>query len=508
MANETHNSLNRWSQLGNGIILIANLILLFMVFQARLEVIEPLNIGFITTGFGILGLLVIGLVIVTTGLVLSGRLPTLLKSHIVWFWIIASLIALFLANNTIFGFPNYMLVFSTWLLLFDIGILFITYAEALSKMDFAGLLKTVLGIGFGFGITLIMLEILLRLYFGVLGSEVDRAAYIYSAEQLLEVANRYGGRPYINYGLTSTHPEHNSDAYRGSELTKPKPDDVYRIFTLGGSTTYGDSIQPHEAYPAVLEDILHDAYGYTHIEVVNAGVNAYSSFDSLANLIYRILDDEPDMIVVYHGVNDVRSRLVEPSQYTGLNLQRGIWNPSSLNERLGNSVLWRFIRIQLGFLDNPNRFETILATTNDVPRCGFFETNCSSVDNRPASEIIASNPPIYYERNLRNMAAIARANGIDVIFSTWLYYDGEVELRNPMALEHMQAAVDEQNALLLNLAAELDVPVIDFASSDALNSPEHWIDGMHMRPSGTQEQAEQYAAFLIENELLPLPPTN
>jgi|GEM_PF-657019 len=510
MAEENTGKITLPIQAGVILIMIANIVLAVMLWQARearmlqLPPDVPFFTGYFTaiaSGTGIL-------ILISSTLALSGQLAKLFNQALTWIWIVVSLVALVLASVFVPALSEYLAPFLFWLLIADAGLLLIVYAGTLVKMNGAELGRNVLAILAGIGFTFLMLEILLRVYFGFMGTEAQRVAYLYSIDRILEVSNRYEGLPYVNYGLSPTHREHNSRGYRGAEFSIPKDEGIFRIFALGGSTTYGDSILPEEAYPAVLQQILHDEYGYTHVEVVNAGVNAYSSFDSLANLTYHVLDDDPDMVIVYHGINDVRARLVEPSQYSGGNLQRGYWNIEALRRSLNPSVIIRFSSIQLGFAPNPNLFETVLSTGNQIPRCGLFEVTCESLGNRPAADIIAENPPLYFERNYRNITAIATANGADVVFSTWEYYAGELDWPNPMTLEHMQDAVDEQNALLIDFAAEMDVPVIDFAAADVIDSPEYWIDGMHMLPGGTRAQAEFYAAYLIENDLLPPPPAN
>lgn len=508
MAEENTNIVNRWAQLAQGFILFANIAMLFILWQVRLTRIASSGVPFITGGFAIIGITALTLIIVSVGLVFSGRLTALISPRRFWIWILTSTIGLILVISLVPSFQIYLASFLAWLILIDIGLVLLTYSPLLNQMDINAILRNFSAIGFGIAITLLMLEILLRVYFTFLGTDAQRVAYVYSIDKILAESNRYEGKPYVNYGLTTTHREHNSQGYRGDEFNIPKEDGVYRIFALGGSTTYGEGVLPQESYPALLQNILHEAYGYTHIEVVNAGVNAYSSFDSFANLTYHILDDEPDMLIIYHGVNDVRARLVDPTYYSSENLQRGYWNPDALQKSLSPSVLVRFISLRLGFSFNPNQFETILGTRGFVARCGIFETTCPTVDNRPASDIIAENPPVYFERNLLNINAIASTYDVDVIFSTWLYYPSEVELPNPMALEHMQDAVDEQNDLIHDTGREMNIPVIAFANNDALDSPEYWIDGMHMTASGAVLQAEFYAQYLIENNLLPPPPEN
>jgi lysophospholipase L1-like esterase len=506
MANINKN--NRATQIGIGIILLANVLLLFALFNLRTQRIQNNEIPYFTTGFIAITALIVLAVLILSTISLSGHLIRFIqKRNMIWAWLILSLVALIGFDSLVTAFSPYFGAFAIWLVVFDIGVLILVFADKLANFSTADLLRNVLPIAISVVITLFMLEIALRLYFNAVGSEADRIAYLYSADEILQGTNRFIGFPYINYGNAPEHPEHNSRGYRGAEIEAAKAEGAYRIFALGGSTTYGDSLQPQEAYPARLQQILREDYGYTNVEVVNAGVNSYSSFDSLANLTYRVLDDEPDMIIVYHGVNDVRARLVEPESYNGLNLQRGIWSTATIDRSYGGSTLWRFLRIQLGILNNPTNFETFLSLPNDIIRCPFKLNSYCEPLQRESQTVLDANPPIYFERNFRNMTAIARANGVDVVFSTWAYYTGETPYDNVMSPQHMQNGVDEQNEIVRSLGEELAVPVIDFAA----NVPENgafWIDGMHLMAEGSYEQASQYAAFLVENDLLPPPPEN
>ena len=53
---------------------------------------------------------------------------------------------------------------------------------------------------------------------------------------------------------------------------------------------------------------------------MNAGVPGYSSYESVVNLEFRVLDLHPDVIFFYEAINDVPPRLVwPPSAYRGDN---------------------------------------------------------------------------------------------------------------------------------------------------------------------------------------------
>ena len=45
---------------------------------------------------------------------------------------------------------------------------------------------------------------------------------------------------------------YNSHGFRGDEFEKEKPDDTFRIFTVGGSTTFGIGAEDDETWPAHL----------------------------------------------------------------------------------------------------------------------------------------------------------------------------------------------------------------------------------------------------------------
>lgn len=89
---------------------------------------------------------------------------------------------------------------------------------------------------------------------------------------------------------------------------------TFRIATLGCSCTAtcvggGDP----ETYPAQMEAIFRDA-GPGKIEVLNAGVGSYSSFQGIQRLKHVVLKYRPDLITVFFGWNDHWIATVPDSQ--------------------------------------------------------------------------------------------------------------------------------------------------------------------------------------------------
>jgi lysophospholipase L1-like esterase len=349
-------------------------------------------------------------------------------------------------------------------------------------------------------VILLILEVFLRVWFVSAGSEADRVNYLYNTETILGTSNRFRGEPYTNFGLSPNHREHSSRGYRHDELITPKPEGQFRIFAVGGSTTYGISLNVGDDYPAQLQAILR-ANGYSNVEVINAGVPQYATYENLINFQLKILDDAPDMLITYEGINDVITRLVDPQAYTGNNPMRGIWNTEDLYNLPPSTVL-RFVGMNLGLIRRPVLLESVLAPTSTVARCEH-PTFCANLGLTPL-EVLEANPPRYFERNMRHLLLLAQANNVQVVMSTWAYYPLPSNGSLYMTYPHMQLGADQHNDITRALAREFGTPLIDFAES-VPDDPELWQDGLHLTAKGAREQAEQYAQFLIENDLLPKP---
>jgi lysophospholipase L1-like esterase len=100
----------------------------------------------------------------------------------------------------------------------------------------------------------------------------------------------------------------NSRGFRGPEPSLPRPPGEFRIVTVGDSITFGWELSEDEAtYPGQLQALLAGrlAPGGRTFRVVNAGVPRYTSEQVLRLLRDRVLDLEPDLIVLCVGWNDL-----------------------------------------------------------------------------------------------------------------------------------------------------------------------------------------------------------
>jgi lysophospholipase L1-like esterase len=347
-------------------------------------------------------------------------------------------------------------------------------------------------------IILLLLELGVRFYVGQFGTEQDKIRYLYSADQIRDLPSLFVGQPYLGFALSSNYPLHNRLGYRGPEITQPKPTGAYRIVALGGSTTYGFGIDDYnETYPAQLQRILQEDYGYTQVEVINAGVPEYTSWESLVNLEFRVLDLDPDLLIYYEATNDITARLVYPENYNGQNPARGLWQTTE--ENLPPSALARFIALRFGWMDDPLALEDRFVRS-DLIHCNMWtERECGDYD---VQTLMERNPPVYYERNLRSMAAIAGANGIRMMFSSWAYFPDTTPISNIYTYPWRRDAVAEHNAIMQQAAADTGAAFYDLFTNLPYDRAFWLDDGYHQSPVGTVAQARLYAAFIVDAGLI------
>ena len=81
---------------------------------------------------------------------------------------------------------------------------------------------------------------------------------------------------YLNFaptpGWTKGLTSHNSLGYRSDEFPVKKPEGVFRIVLLGGSSTYTEFVRDNaKAWSAQLQRLLRGRYGYRNVQVISGG---------------------------------------------------------------------------------------------------------------------------------------------------------------------------------------------------------------------------------------------
>ena len=319
-------------------------------------------------------------------------------------------------------------------------------------------------------LTLFALEAGLRFYLSHYGDERQKTLYLYTREEINQKQTLLRGLAFLNYGLSPTHEGVNSRGYRGPEIAVPKPAEVYRIVALGGSTTFGLFLENWRlAYPHRLQRHLRRAHGYSHVEVVNAGAPQYTTWESAVNMLLRVPELEPDMVIIYHGINDVGVRLTDPEYFDGLYSAKGYWTDQE--DPLPPFSLLRFGMQRLGFeLQADYRLDAKFRVPAGIRSCmpggSALDGYCSGFD-MAARDVLRANPPKYFERNMRSMIRLAHDMNSETLLLTWAYspLDFPIEGGGGMVYQYLQDGVEEHNAIVRRLATEESALFFDLAAS-------------------------------------------
>ncbi len=111
--------------------------------------------------------------------------------------------------------------------------------------------------------------------------------------------------------------------FQPQEFLKDKPAETFRVFCVGGSTTYGRPYNDTTSFCGWLRELLPAADDSRTWQVINAGGISYASY-RVAMVMEELIRYEPDLFIVYSGHNEFLERrtyasvLETPSAVHGL----------------------------------------------------------------------------------------------------------------------------------------------------------------------------------------------
>ncbi len=294
---------------------------------------------------------------------------------------------------------------------------------------------------------------------------------------------------------------------------------TYRIFCLGGSTTYGHPYADAKSYVGMLRELFRTNAPDVRWEVINCGGISYASY-RLADMMTELATYQPDLIVVYTGQNEFleertfreirnQSAAMKIAQrIVGLTRTGTVFRKLSRSTPITDPLLRSEVDTVLdhpGGLSSYHRDDQIHATVVQQYResldkicrragnCGakviFIEPASNfrfspfksehSVDEiaiKKYDETIASGKRLIAEGDLNGLiSTLKQATAIDPKFALTHYWLGEALFRQGKideALPSLQAAIDEDvcplraiSALhesLKGVAEEHAVPLLNF----------------------------------------------
>ncbi len=87
-----------------------------------------------------------------------------------------------------------------------------------------------------------------------------------------------------------------------------------RVLSMGDSTCFGWGVLGNETYSALLEDALLPHYGSDGVQVINAGVPGYTTWQGKRRLAELLPLLRPKVVITYFGTNDMAAAMMEDEE--------------------------------------------------------------------------------------------------------------------------------------------------------------------------------------------------
>ncbi len=186
-----------------------------------------------------------------------------------------------------------------------------------------------------------------------------------------------------------------------------KSKDTFRIFCLGGSTTYGHPYEDPTSFAGWLREMLPKADPSRNWEVINCGGISYASYRE-ALLMEELIQYQPDLFIVLSGQNE----FLEQRTYGNiLSMPPSLRGAGALLSRTRVHAAARTVLDKLGALPGTSTTSNLLASE--------VETRLERVVGPQAyhrDETLTRQIMDHYRFNLSRMVDIAQSAGAGVFF--------------------------------------------------------------------------------------------
>lgn len=353
----------------------------------------------------------------------------------------------------------------------------------------------------------VFLEIALRVYLVHFANESHFRTY--ASSQMIKKRYRQARmirHDFLKYVPSSNYANgpnlHNDLGFRGESIDLSNDNGTLRIVCLGASTTYSDGVKDYkESYPYLLQSKLR-AKGL-NLEVINAGVPGYSSYQSLQNFYLRVTNLKPDYVILYQGFNDLQNRLVWPPEAFNINGLSN--NPQACNV----PPFWESlscIRIPLVLLKYSKPHFSINALVQTPESFKALEYHDQLVSGTyptgifkevTVDSMLRVNTARHFEKNTRQLIQLAQSSGTKVVLSTLVYSSNFDEVAPQFGRTEYQQGVIEHNEIIRKLSREFDLTLIDLASTFEVHT-DLFTDGIHFTLAGNHQRSELIATVMQE----------
>lgn len=305
----------------------------------------------------------------------------------------------------------------------------------------------------------------------------------------------YIAHPYMNFVNNPARPSNNSLGIRSdTETSITKPDSVFRILFLGGSTTYGNLVSDTSHYPYILSQMLERA-GTKRFECLNGGMGGATSAEILSHYLFKYRYLQPDLIVVNVGINDAGAYHVHANSsyqpdYAHWRIpllempELSPFTKRIMASRLVSTIVIRYVYSELFSMDF---FSNHMIRFNDENQ--WFIHLADSAHTHAYNALF---------NNLRMIAVMAREDGVRILLVTEVI--DEHTMPEDLILMY-RTGLSTNTSMMADLADQHENVTLCLLDPDRFTT-EYFVqdapDGVHLNELGELLKAEAILPCLLE----------
>ncbi len=267
--------------------------------------------------------------------------------------------------------------------------------------------------------------------------------------------------------------------FRNADIEDPKPADRIRLAFLGASTTFCAEASSNEttwAHRVAAE--LGKAHKGKTFDYINAGVPGYTTEQSVPNLNSRVAPLQPDVLLIYHGTNDLSSDSREQAQAQGV-FEGKAEDPSWF---AGVSLTWYLIEKNLQVAkrqkmaqESQGRLKFDLDAAAAAFKTRLTALVVAAKKKAPVVGLITFSPKV--RREMDEKTRLDACN-------TSLFY------MPYMTVDALLDGFDRYNQIIVDVAKEQGVLLID-GEFEIPGDDTHFNDSVHLKDAGCKKMAER-----------------
>ena len=280
----------------------------------------------------------------------------------------------------------------------------------------------------------------------------------------------------------------NNIRFSDEDVRSQKQPGTVRVMCLG-SSSIASSIwevgNPKQYSIAIcLRESLEQRFGSHRYEVLNCGMGGWTSAEIFINFALHLIDLRPDIVLLYHGLNDLEPSLTTPfaSDYS--------------HSRRNLGEVYKKIRIA-SYVPNLRPWKSFFFLKRAL--LGFGNIRYDLLRSVRVKKADLNNPFMGLEteqRNIEHLIHLCRANQVQVILATYAYHVYSDVSQDGRTLKY-QEGVQGENVMLRDLARRHGLPMVDIAAL-LPDDDAYFVDTVHFTPLGMHFVVDRFAERISE----------